>query len=68
MLLKAVKILRQLAQSGSVEFRRSLPRQGKGLLAELVGYRGPWDEVHGDRFNNDVRTVTEVNPQRLAVF
>ncbi|KAF9318389.1 AP-4 complex accessory subunit Tepsin [Podila horticola] len=58
-LLKAVKILRQLAQSGSVEFRRSLPRQGKGLLAELVGYRGPWDEVHGDRFNNDVRTVTE---------
>ncbi|KAG0084795.1 AP-4 complex accessory subunit Tepsin [Podila epicladia] len=58
-LLKAVKILRQLAQSGSADFRRSLARQGKGLLAELVGYRGSWDEVHGDRINNDVRTVTE---------
>ncbi|KFH65238.1 hypothetical protein MVEG_08719 [Podila verticillata NRRL 6337] len=58
-LLKAVKILRQLAQSGSIEFRQSLARQGKGLLAELVGYRGSWDEVHGDRFNNDVRSVTE---------
>ncbi|KAG0351266.1 AP-4 complex accessory subunit Tepsin [Podila minutissima] len=58
-LLKAVKILRQLAQSGSADFRRSLARQGKGLLAELVGYRGSWDEVHGDRINNDLRTVTE---------
>ncbi|KAG0019813.1 AP-4 complex accessory subunit Tepsin [Podila clonocystis] len=58
-LLKAVKILRQLAQSGSADFRRSLARQGKGMLAELVGYRGSWDEVHGDRFNSDVRTVTE---------
>lgn len=63
-LLKAVKILRQLAQSGSIEFRQSLARQGKGLLAELVGYRGSWDEVHGDRFNNDVRIVTEVMKKR----
>lgn len=63
-LLKAVKILRQLAQSGSIEFRQSLARQGKGLLAELVGYRGSWDEVHGDRFNNDVRTVTEVKKKK----
>ncbi|KAG0362088.1 hypothetical protein BG005_006745, partial [Podila minutissima] len=52
-LLKAVKILRQLAQSGSANFCRSLARQGKGLLAELVRYRESWDEVHGDRINND---------------
>ncbi|KAG0344232.1 hypothetical protein BG004_004630, partial [Podila humilis] len=58
-LLKAVKILRQLAQSGSIEFRQSLARQGKGLLVELVGYHGAWDEVHGDKYNNDVRTITE---------
>ncbi|KAF9334508.1 hypothetical protein BG006_002018 [Podila minutissima] len=58
-LLKAVKILRQLAQSDSANFRRSLARQGKDLLAELVRYRGSLDEVHGDRINNDVRTMTE---------
>ncbi|KAF9303002.1 hypothetical protein BGZ74_004489 [Mortierella antarctica] len=58
-LLKAVKILCQLAQSGSANFRRSLARQGKGLLAELARYRGSWDEVHGDILNNDVRTMTE---------
>ena len=59
-LLKALKILRQLAQSGSVEFRTLLARRSKGLLVEMVGYKGPWDEVHGDRFNEDVRTVAEV--------
>ncbi|KAF9113958.1 hypothetical protein BGX27_000421 [Mortierella sp. AM989] len=58
-LLKALKILRQLAQSGSIEFRASLARRGKGLLAEMVGYRGQWDEIHGDKFNEDVRTVAE---------
>ncbi|KAF9959558.1 hypothetical protein BGZ72_009393 [Mortierella alpina] len=58
-LLKALKILRQLAQSGSVEFRTLLARRSKGLLVEMVGYKGPWDEVHGDRFNEDVRTVAE---------
>ncbi|KAF9362141.1 AP-4 complex accessory subunit Tepsin [Mortierella sp. AD094] len=58
-LLKALKILRQLVQSGSVEFRANLARRGKGLLAEMVGYRGQWDEIHGDKFNEDVRTVAE---------
>ncbi|KAF9292261.1 hypothetical protein BGZ68_009100 [Mortierella alpina] len=58
-LLKALKILRQLAQSGSVEFRTLLARRGKALLVEMVGYKGPWDEVHGDRYNEDVRTVAE---------
>ncbi|KAF9897237.1 hypothetical protein BX616_005942, partial [Lobosporangium transversale] len=58
-LLKALKILRQLAQSGSAEFRTNLARRGKGLLAEIVGYRGQWDEIHGDRFNEDIRNVAE---------
>ncbi|CAO3565709.1 unnamed protein product [Mortierella alpina] len=58
-LLKALKILRQLAQSGSVEFRTLLARRGKALLVEMVGYKGPWDEVHGDRYNENVRTVAE---------
>ncbi|KAF9364704.1 AP-4 complex accessory subunit Tepsin, partial [Mortierella sp. NVP85] len=58
-LLKALKILRQLAQSGSIEFRVNLARRGKVLLAEMVGYRGTWDEIHGDRFNQDVRAVAE---------
>ncbi|KAG0368494.1 hypothetical protein BGZ54_001808, partial [Gamsiella multidivaricata] len=58
-LLKALKILRQLAQSGSVEFRTNLARRGKGPLAEMVGYRGQWDDTHGDRFNQDVRSVAE---------
>ncbi|KAF9981465.1 hypothetical protein BGZ75_007272 [Mortierella antarctica] len=58
-LLKALKILRQLAQSGSVEFRTLLARRGKALLVEMVGYKGPWDDIHGDRYNEDVRTVAE---------
>ncbi|KAF8925529.1 hypothetical protein EDD21DRAFT_388706 [Dissophora ornata] len=58
-LLKTLKILRQLAQSGSVEFRTNLARRGKGPLVEMVGYRGQWDEIHGDRFNEDVRAVAE---------
>ncbi|KAI1318704.1 cell cycle checkpoint control protein rad9a [Mortierella claussenii] len=58
-LLKALKILRQLAQTGSVEFRGNLARRGKGPLAEMVGYRGQWDDIHGDRFNEDVRHVAE---------
>ncbi|KAF9427978.1 AP-4 complex accessory subunit Tepsin [Podila epigama] len=58
-LLKAVKILRQLAQSGSIEFRRALARQGKKPLGDLVNYHGPWDEIHGDQFNQDIRTVAE---------
>ncbi|KAF9423189.1 hypothetical protein BGZ76_003676, partial [Entomortierella beljakovae] len=58
-LLKALKILRQLAQGASVEFRVNLARRGKGPLAEMVGYRGQWDDVHGDKFNQDVRTVAE---------
>ncbi|KAG0360665.1 hypothetical protein BGX24_005509 [Mortierella sp. AD032] len=58
-ILKALKILRQLAQSGSVEFRIQLARQGKGPLSEVVGYRGSWDEIHGDRLNEDIRTIAE---------
>ncbi|KAG0046503.1 AP-4 complex accessory subunit Tepsin [Gryganskiella cystojenkinii] len=58
-LLKALKILRQLAQSGSVEFRSSLARRGKGLVAEAVTYRGSWDEIHGDRLNDNIRTAAE---------
>ncbi|KAG0216380.1 hypothetical protein BGX28_002850 [Mortierella sp. GBA30] len=58
-LLKALKILRQLAQSGSLEFRTLLAQRGKGLLVEMVGYKGPLDEIHGDRFNEDVRTVAQ---------
>ncbi|KAG0006588.1 Cell cycle checkpoint control protein rad9b, partial [Entomortierella chlamydospora] len=58
-LLKALKILRQLVQSGSVEFKTNLARRGKDILAKMVGYRGEWDEVHGDKFNEDVRTVAE---------
>ncbi|KAF9929741.1 hypothetical protein FBU30_001258 [Linnemannia zychae] len=58
-ILKALKILRQLAQSGSVEFRMQLARQGKGPLSEVVGYRGSWDEIHGDRLNEDIRAVAE---------
>ncbi|KAF8938429.1 hypothetical protein BGZ47_008583 [Haplosporangium gracile] len=58
-ILKALKILRQLAQSGSVEFRIQLARSGKGPLSEVVGYRGAWDEIHGDRLNEDIRTIAE---------
>ncbi|KAF9586168.1 hypothetical protein BGW38_009065 [Lunasporangiospora selenospora] len=58
-LLKALKILRQLTQVGSVDFRVALARQGKSLLAEMVGYRGPWDDIHGDRYNQDVRAAAE---------
>ncbi|KAF9288873.1 AP-4 complex accessory subunit Tepsin [Linnemannia elongata] len=58
-ILKALKILRQLAQSGSVEFRIQLARGGKGPLSEVVGYRGAWDEIHGDRLNEDIRTIAE---------
>ncbi|GJJ72174.1 hypothetical protein EMPS_04531 [Entomortierella parvispora] len=58
-LLKALKILRQLAQSGSVEFRSSLARRGKSVLAETVTYRGQWDEIHGDRLNENIRTAAE---------
>ncbi|KAG0259507.1 hypothetical protein BGZ95_004651 [Linnemannia exigua] len=54
-----LKILRQLAQSGSIEFRIQLARQGKGPLSEVVGYRGSWDEIHGDRLNEDIRTIAE---------
>ena len=60
MLLKALKILRQLAQSGSAEFRSSLARRGKSVLAEAVTYRGQWDEIHGDRLNENIRTAAEV--------
>lgn len=60
-ILKALKILRQLAQSGSVEFRIQLARGGKGPLSEVVGYRGAWDEIHGDRLNEDIRTIAEVH-------
>ncbi|KAG0219843.1 AP-4 complex accessory subunit Tepsin [Mortierella sp. NVP41] len=58
-ILKALKILRQLAQSGSVEFRIQLARRGKGPLSEVVGYRGSWDEIHGDRLNEDIRSIAE---------
>ncbi|KAG0329870.1 AP-4 complex accessory subunit Tepsin [Dissophora globulifera] len=58
-LLKALKILRQLAQSGSAEFRTHLARFGKAHLVEMVSYRGQWDEIHGDRLNQDVRSVAE---------
>ncbi|KAG0290359.1 AP-4 complex accessory subunit Tepsin [Linnemannia gamsii] len=58
-ILKALKILRQLGQSGSVEFRIQLARNGKGPLSEVVGYRGSWDEIHGDRLNEDIRTIAE---------
>lgn len=37
----------------------NLARQGKVPLVEMAGYRGTWDEIHGDRFNQDVRTVAE---------
>ncbi|KAF9189025.1 AP-4 complex accessory subunit Tepsin [Haplosporangium sp. Z 11] len=58
-LLKALKILRQLSQSGSIEFRTQLARRGKSLLIEMVNYKGAWDEIHGDRMNEDVRAVAE---------
>ncbi|KAF9103388.1 AP-4 complex accessory subunit Tepsin [Mortierella sp. GBA35] len=58
-ILKALKVLRQLAQSGSVEFRIQLARRGKGPLSEVVGYRGSWDEIHGDRLNEDIRSIAE---------
>lgn len=60
-ILKALKILRQLAQSGSTEFRSSLARRGKGVLAEAVTYRGQWDEIHGDRLNENIRAAAEVS-------
>ncbi|KAF9165937.1 hypothetical protein DFQ26_009071 [Actinomortierella ambigua] len=58
-ILKALKILRQLAQSGSVEIRMQMARLAKQPLANLVGFRGEWDPIHGDQWNHSVRQAAE---------
>ncbi|KAG0234483.1 hypothetical protein BGW42_006564 [Actinomortierella wolfii] len=58
-ILKAIKILRQLAQTGSVEIRMQMARQAKQPLANLVGFRGEWDPIHGDQFNINIRQAAE---------
>ncbi|KAF9973052.1 hypothetical protein BGZ73_003741 [Actinomortierella ambigua] len=58
-ILKALKILRQLAQSGSVEIRMQMARLAKQPLANLVGFRGELDPVHGDQWNLSVRQAAD---------
>merc|ERR1712159_52801 len=51
---KALRVIRHVAEKGSVDFKRGMQRN-QDKFREAARYRGEPDPLHGDAFNTRVR-------------